>query len=136
MMTRRCLLPLAFLCPLAMPAFAHGASVVAFWGFADSYDFTENPNKQDFAADVDATLAGDASLQAYLGNADELDDNGGGFVPYTSATSGVTYDPTRTLKYDDLRGGGDDFDLGGSRRFRSTSWTARDRCRTTSATTP
>ena len=92
--------------------------VVAFWGFADEYDFPANPNYQDFAADVDATLTGDANLQAYLGVADELDDNGGGgFVSYTSPTSGITYDPTRTLKFDDLKGGGDDFAIGGVDSF-------------------
>lgn len=98
---------------------AIGAEVVAFWGFADDYDFTANPNKQDFAADVDGTVAGDANLQAYLGVADELDDNGGGgFVGYTSPVSGVAYGPTRTLKWDDLKGGGDDFNIDGVDSFQ------------------
>lgn len=107
------------------------ADVVAFWGFAEDYDFAGNPNKQDFAADVDNTAAGDANLQAFLGledladedmdgefDNDELDNNGGnGFLPYTSPTSGITYEPTRTLKWDDLKGGGDDFDIGGQTEF-------------------
>ena len=92
--------------------------VVAFWGFAENYDFDANPNFQDFAADVDASNSGDANLQAYLGEADELDDNGGGgFVSYTSPTSGITYAPTRTLKFDDLKGGGDDFSIDGTSMF-------------------
>jgi hypothetical protein len=92
--------------------------VVAFWGFADDYDFNTNPNYQDFAADVDATDSGDANLQAYLGVADQLDNNGGaGFVTYTSPTSGIFYDFTRTLKYDDLKGSGSNFAIGGSDTF-------------------
>ena len=93
--------------------------VVAFWGFASDYDFVANPNKQDFAADVDATLAGNANLQAYLGVADSLDNNGGsGFVTYTSPTSGVFYDLTNTLKFNDLKGGGANFDIGGVTSFQ------------------
>jgi len=102
----------------AAPCVTSAAEVVAFWGFADDYEFDTNPNKQDFAADVDATSSMDANLQAYLGVADELDDNGGGgFVSYTSATSGIAYGPTRTLKFDDARGGGDNFDIGGVSTF-------------------
>lgn len=93
--------------------------MVAFWGFADDYNFTANPNKQDFAADVDATVAGDANLQAFVGVADELDDNGGGgFVGYTSPASGIAYGTTRTIKWDDLKGGGDDFDIEGVDSFQ------------------
>jgi hypothetical protein len=92
--------------------------VVAFWGFADDYNFTTNPNYQDFVADVDATDSGDANLQAFLGIADQLDnDGGGGFVTYTSPTSGVFYDLTRTLKYDDLKGSGSNFAIGGNSSF-------------------
>ncbi len=96
---------------------APAAEVVAFWGFADDFDFGTNPNKQDFAADVDATASGDANLQAYLGVADELDNNGGNGFAYTSATSGLSYGPTRSLKFDDARGGGDDFDIDGVSTF-------------------
>ena len=96
----------------------HAREVVAFWGFANDYEFASNPNKQDFVADADGTITGDANLQAYLGVADELDINGGGgFVSYTSPTSGITYEPTRTLKFDDLKGGGDDFDIDGLTTF-------------------
>lgn len=92
--------------------------VVAFWGFADDYSFPETANKLDFAADVDNSIGDSANLQSYLGNADNLDDNGGvGFVSYLSPTSGINYAPTRTLKWDDLRGGGDDFDIGGTTTF-------------------
>ena len=92
--------------------------VVAFWGFAEEYDFETNPNKQDFVADVDTTASGNANLQAFLGVADELDNNGGGgFVSYNSLVSGLTYDPTRTLKFDDLKGGGSNFDIGGVSTF-------------------
>lgn len=101
-----------------VPISASGSEVVAFWGFAEDYDYTANPSKQDFAADVDATASGNANLQAFLGNADELDDNGGdGFVEYTSPTSGMIYAPTRTVKWDDLKGGGDDFDINGTDSF-------------------
>jgi hypothetical protein len=92
--------------------------VVAFWGFNNDYDFVDNPNKQDFLADGGA-LAGSANLQAYLGVADELDNNGGsGFVTYTSPTSGIFHDLTRTLKFDDLKGGGNNFDIGGVSSFQ------------------
>jgi hypothetical protein len=98
---------------------ASAREVVAFWGFASDYDFVTNPNKQDFAADVDNTGAGNANLQAYLGVADALDNNGGaGFATYTSPTSGIFYDFTRTLKFDDLKGGGNNFDIGGMTTFQ------------------
>lgn len=103
----------------APPSLVNAREVVAFWGFANDYDFVTNPNKQDFAADVDNTLAGNANLQAYLGVADELDNNGGsGFVTYTSPTSGIFYDFTRSLKFDDLKGSGNDFDIGGVTSFQ------------------
>jgi hypothetical protein len=93
--------------------------VVAFWSFDDDYDFTTNPNKQDFAPEVDTTLSGGANLQAYLGVANSLDNNGGsGFVTYTSPTSGVFYDVTNTLKFDDIKGGGNNFDIGGVSTFQ------------------
>lgn len=88
--------------------------VLAFWGWETHEDFTGDPNKQDYLAEVDITASGGANLQAFLGDATELDDNGGGgWETYTSATSGITYNPTDTLKFDDLRGGGDDFDIAG-----------------------
>lgn len=97
---------------------AAAAEVVAFWGFSGNEDFVDNPNKQDYMPEVDNTVDGGANLQAYLGVADELDNNGGGgFVSYTSPTSGITYGPTRTLKFDDLKGGGDDFDIDGVTTF-------------------
>jgi hypothetical protein len=103
---------------LVFSSSANARDVVAFWGFADNYDFTTNPNKQDFAADVDATLTDNANLQAYLGVADELDNNGGaGFVSYTSPTSGIAYGETRSLKFDDIKGGGNNFDIGGVSTF-------------------
>lgn len=108
----------AMLAPAQLTAPACGAEVVAFWGFADDYDLGDNLTKLDFAADVDATVTGDANLQAFRGDAEDLDGNGGGgFVSYTSPTSGVTYAPTRTIKWDDLAGGGDDFDIGGVDTF-------------------
>lgn len=106
------------ICFAIFPTGGNAAEVVAFWGFAEDYNFDSNPNKQDFAADVDNTVTGNANLQAFLGNADELDDNGGGgFLPYTSPTSGVVYGITRTIKWDDLKGSGDDFDIGGVSEF-------------------
>ena len=111
-----CFLVCLFFCSISLPVSAE--QVVAFWGFADDYDFPTNPNKQDFAPDVDGTVAGNANLQAFLGREDELDDNGGGgFLSYTSPTSGITYAPTRTIKWDDLKGGGGDFDIGGVNEF-------------------
>jgi hypothetical protein len=110
----------ALLCgQLVFSSSANARDVVAFWGFADNYDFTTNPNKQDFAADVDATLTANANLQAYLGVADELDNNGGaGFVSYTSPISGIAYGETRSLKFDDLKGGGNNFDIAGVSTFQ------------------
>ncbi|TWU43237.1 hypothetical protein Q31b_22750 [Novipirellula aureliae] len=102
---------------------SQAAEVVAFWGFADDYDFEgtgvggANPSKINFAAEVNNT-PGAANLQAYLGIPDELDPNGGGGSrAYTSPTSGITYAPTRTVKWDDLKGGGDSFDIGGVDTF-------------------
>ncbi|MCA9186093.1 MAG: hypothetical protein R3E01_29740 [Pirellulaceae bacterium] len=110
------LLSLATICCASRVGSAR--EVVAFWGFADDYNFDTNPNYQDFAADVDGTVLSDANLQAFLGVADALDDNGGnGFVPYTSPTSAIFYDVTKTLKFDDLKGGGDDFAIAGSSTF-------------------
>jgi hypothetical protein len=92
--------------------------VLAFWGWESHADFTSDPSKQDYAADVDNTASGSAILQAFLGDPANLDDNGGGgWETYTSATSGITYNPTDTLKYDDLKGGGADFDIGGTTLF-------------------
>lgn len=116
----RCLTSGLFLALLLLAPVSQsvGRDVVAFWGFADDYDFSAtDPTHQDFAADVDAT-AGVANLQAFRGEGEDLDDNGGGgFVSYTSPVSGITYDPTRTIKWDDLKGGGDDFDIGGVTDF-------------------
>lgn len=108
----------ALLC-YATPSAAISAEIVAFWGFTDDYDFSAtNPNKQDFMPDVDGTLSGDANLQAYLGKENQLDDNGGGgFVSYTSPISGITYAPTRTVKWDDLAGKGPEFDIDGTEEF-------------------
>ena len=98
--------------------------VIAFWDFGVAYDFddgADGPNKLDFDAvtfGVDNTVGGNANFQAYLGEADELDDNGGGgFLSYTSPVSGIPYGPSRTVKWDDLAGGGDDFDIGGQTIF-------------------
>lgn len=107
---------------LTMASFAEtqAQEVVAFWGWENDYDFSATaPNKLDFAGDVDNTVSNNANLQAFLGDVNNFDLNGGGgFVPYTSAASGITYDPTRTVKWDDLRGGGDDFDIGGTTSFQ------------------
>lgn len=98
---------------------ATAAEVIAFWGFANDYDFsTPVTLKYDFAADVDNTAAGNANLQAYIGLAAGLDSNGGaGAISYTSPTSGISYAPTRTLKWDDIRGGGPAFDINGQTLF-------------------
>lgn len=94
--------------------------VLAFWAFEDDYDFDDGgdgPSKQDFAPDAGDAL-GSPNLQAFLGKAENLDDNGGGgFVPYTSPVSGITYGTSRTIKWDDLKGGGDAFDIGGTTDF-------------------
>jgi hypothetical protein len=71
--------------------------VIALKGIANNHDIDTSPSKLDFAADLDATATGDANLQAYLSKADELDDNGGGYVSYTSPASGITDGPTRSL---------------------------------------
>ncbi len=109
----------ASLCALLLPSPTLCArEVVAFWGFEERFEFPADANKQDFLGDVDATAAGNANLQAYLGVAEELDANGGGgFVTYTSPTSGLFYDTTYTVKFDDLKGGGDDFDISGVSSF-------------------
>jgi hypothetical protein len=111
---------MACLCAqLPFSTLALARDVVAFWEFASDYDFVANPNKQDFAPEVDATLSGGTNLQAYLGVANSLDNNGGGgFTTYTSPTSGVFHDLTNTLKFDDIKGGGNNFDIGGVSTFQ------------------
>ncbi len=103
-----------FCAQLSFTTSASARDVIAYWSFDDAYDFTTNPNKQDFAAD-----AGNGNLQAYLGVANSLDNNGGsGFVTYTSPTSGAFFDVTNTLKFDDIKGGGNNFDIGGVSTFQ------------------
>ena len=93
--------------------------VVAFWHFED-FDVRDELDliPEDIAgrieveADVDNT-AGTAVLQAFLGDATALDGNGGGgFAPYTSPVSGDSFGETRTIRFDDSRGGGQDFFIG------------------------
>ena len=98
--------------------------VIAFWDFGTDFDFDDGgdgPNTQDFAASefgVDNTVSNNANLQAFLGNAGNLDNNGGsGFMSYTSPVSGITVGPSRTVRWTDLRGGGDDFDINGQTLF-------------------
>jgi len=95
--------------------------VVAFWGFAQNFDFddgADGPNFQDHLADVDNTVAGGANLQTYLGDAGDLDDNGGGgFTSYTSPVTGATFGPSRTIRWTDLSGPGDDFSIAGQSLF-------------------
>ena len=102
--------------------------VVAFWGFTQDFDFAfvpppidplapTGPNFQDFQGDVDNTV-GTANLQAFIGAPGVLDSNGGGgFVPYTSPVSGATFGVSRTIRWTDLRGPGDDFSIGGVSSF-------------------
>ena len=94
--------------------------VLAFWDFGVPFDFddgADGPNMQNFSATifgVDNTASNNARLQAFLGNAGNFDNSGGGgFVSYTSPVSGITYGPSRTIKWDDLAGGGNDFDING-----------------------
>ncbi len=80
----------------ALPAVSM-TTVVSFWGFTDDYD-QSGASRLNFAADVDNSIDQSAQLQAFLGNANELDTNGvGGFAPYTSTVSGITYGPTRLI---------------------------------------
>lgn len=103
---------------LSLASSAAAAEVVAFWAFPESYLFDDAETKFDFAATVDSTVSGNANLQAFLGNPDDLDSNGGGSsFDYTSPTSGVTYSAGRTLKWDDLKTGGPDFDIDGTATF-------------------
>ena len=109
-----------FLCPQANAQ----TDVIAFWDFRADFDFSDGfdgPNLQDFPATefgVDNTASNNANFQAFLGNAANLDNNGGsGFVPYSSPVSGITVGPSRAVKWDDLRGGGVDFDINGQTIF-------------------
>ena len=123
------LLALIVICPIRQAdAQTDRTNVVAFWGFSEDFDFAfdpppidpdapQGPNFQDFQADVDNTV-GTANLQAFIGAPDELDSNGGGgFVPYTSPVSGETFGATRTIRWTDIRGPGDDFSIGGVSSF-------------------
>ena len=103
--------------------------VIAFWDFGAPYEFDDALTKLDFAAavngvgnvGVDNTVSGDANLQAFLGDAAELDNNGGGgFTSYTSPVSGISYGTTRTVKWDDLSVSNadfPDFDINGQTEF-------------------
>lgn len=110
-----------FLCPSQANA---QTDVIAFWDFRTDFDFSDGgdgPNQQDFPASefgVDNTVSNNANFVAFLGNAGNLDNNGGsGFVSYTSPVSGITVGPSRAVKWDDLRGGGVDFDINGQTIF-------------------
>ena len=102
---------------------ASAQQVVAFWGFAADYDFnpTDDPandlNNFDFAGDIDNTASGNANLQAFLGNAGNFDQNGGRGVSYTSTTSGEVFGDSRSIRWNDFRGGGDDFRINGVDEF-------------------
>ena len=94
--------------------------VVAFWHF-EGFDFGDEldlisediAGRFDVGADVDNTASGNAVLQAFLGDATALDGNGGGgFATYTSPVSGDSFGETRTIRFDDSRGGGQDFFIG------------------------
>lgn len=111
------LLTLAAALGLAGVASAQSRQVVAYWGLLEDYEFDETLTKLDFPADVDATAAGDARLEAFLGDPENLDHNGGSGFEYTSPISGLSYDGTRTIKYDDVRGGGDEFDIADTTEF-------------------
>ena len=95
--------------------------VVAFWGFENEFDFddgADGPNMQDHLADVDNTAGGGANLQTFIGDAGRLDDNGGGgFATYTSPVSGATFSESRTIRWNDLSGPGDDFSIAGQSLF-------------------
>ena len=95
--------------------------VVAFWGFQQNFNFADGadgPNMQDHLADVDNTVSGGANLQTYLGDAGDLDDNGGGgFTSYTSPVTGATFGPSRTIRWTDLSGPGADFSIAGQTLF-------------------
>ncbi len=96
--------------------------VVAFWHF-NGFDFEAElatipediAGRFDVNADVNNTV-GSAVLQAYLGDATQLDGNGGsGFTGYVSPISGADPDPgpTRTIRWRDSSvGGGQDFFIG------------------------
>jgi len=91
--------------------------VVAFWGFENDFLFPDGTNAQDFAADVNNTV-GNPNLQGFIGDGTELDSNGGGgFRPYTSSVSGATFGPSRTIRWTDARGGGNDFSIAGQTLF-------------------
>ena len=99
--------------------------VVAFWHFED-YDERPTVEAQDvaglagrFTLDADVNNTGStAGLEVFLGNAGNLDGNGGGgFLPYTSPVSGASFGTTRTIRFDDLAGGGPEFSLGGNDQF-------------------
>ena len=117
------LLLLLTLVHLPFSTTATAQQVVAFWGFGDEFDFNptdddaNDVNFQDFAADIDNTVSGNANLQGYLGNAGNFDQNGGGGFSYTSSTSGQTFGGSRDLKFNDARGGGDDFSINGNDLF-------------------
>ena len=108
------------ICSVGLISRAHAQTdVVAFWHF-EGFDVRDELDliPEDIAgrieveADVDNT-AGTAVLQAFLGDATALDGNGGGgFVPYTSPVSGESFGETRTIRFDDSRGGGQDFFIG------------------------
>lgn len=103
--------------------------VVAFWGFTTDYDFRPElavaeadpaapAGRFNLAPDIDNTV-GMASMEVYLGLPAGLDGNGGGgFKTYVSPVSGVAFGPTRTIKWDDLKGAGPDFDIGGVNTFQ------------------
>lgn len=114
-------------CSLTLNHASAQTDVVAFWGFQNSFDFSDagaGPNFQDHLADVDNTVGANvpsarANMLTYMGDAARLDDNGGGgFTSYTSPVSGSIVGASRTIKWDDLSGPGLDFSLNGVSTFQ------------------
>ena len=95
--------------------------VVAFWNFPVEDDFPgENApvNYWDFGTAI-GSRAEESLLKAFIGAAmkdldPNIDPNGGKGLPFTSEVSGLSYEESRSLHWEDLKGGGNNFEIDGS----------------------
>ena len=102
---------------MAVGSASAASTVVARWTFDADFEFIDT-TKQTFSPETDSTGGAPAMATAFIGDFANFDSNGGGGnLGFTSEVDGMNFAPSRTIKWDDLKGGGVDFDIGGITEF-------------------